>query len=131
MINLNPETTSKQVLLSNAFGQHALGKLVDCAPKSLVNLQAFKIFIEQEINFHKLNNLGAVYHAFAGGGFTAVVCLSESHLSVHTWPEENFLTFDVFLSNYQRNNEDKTKQLVSALEKYFGGSLTDFTFLYR
>jgi S-adenosylmethionine decarboxylase len=33
---------------------------------------------------------------FPGGGFTAFCVISESHLSIHTWPENNYFAFDIF-----------------------------------
>ncbi|MBI2195377.1 MAG: adenosylmethionine decarboxylase [Planctomycetes bacterium] len=37
-----------------------------------------------------------VVHVFDGGGLTAFVVLSESHRSVHTYPEMGFAALDVF-----------------------------------
>ncbi len=54
-----------------------------------------------------LQKIGEVYHQFENGGFTAVVCLTESHLSIHTWPEFGYATFDIFLSNYLQVNDGK------------------------
>ena len=36
------------------------------------------------------------FHQFEPHGITGVLLLAESHLSVHTWPEENLATLDVF-----------------------------------
>ena len=36
------------------------------------------------------------YHEFSGGGYTAVALLSESHASIHTWPELGRVRYDVF-----------------------------------
>jgi len=51
-----------------------------------------------------LQKVGEVYHDFPEGGFTGVVCLTESHVSIHTWPEFGIATFDVFLSNFHKDN---------------------------
>jgi len=37
------------------------------------------------------------HHFGAGYGYTGVVILSESHISVHTWPEKGYAAIDVFL----------------------------------
>ena len=38
------------------------------------------------------------FHEFGEGcGMTGVVVLSESHLSLHTWPEINLMTFDIYM----------------------------------
>ncbi|MCF3112152.1 S-adenosylmethionine decarboxylase [Niabella sp. CC-SYL272] len=36
-------------------------------------------------------------------GFTAVICLSESYVSIHTWPEHNLVNLDIYLSNRERS----------------------------
>jgi S-adenosylmethionine decarboxylase proenzyme len=38
------------------------------------------------------------WHDFEGspGAFTALYLLSESHLSIHTWPEKRYVAIDIF-----------------------------------
>ncbi len=36
-------------------------------------------------------------HEFDGGGVTGVAVLSESHISIHTWPEFEYAALDIFL----------------------------------
>ena len=36
-------------------------------------------------------------HEFEGGGFTGVALLAESHISVHTWPEYRYASFDIYM----------------------------------
>jgi len=59
-----------------------------------------KHLIDTLIESFDLKHLGEVYHNFSPAGFTGVVCLSESHLSVHTWPEYNKVNLDIYLSNF-------------------------------
>ena len=37
------------------------------------------------------------HHFGEGQGVSGVVVLAESHISVHTWPERNFVAFDIFM----------------------------------
>ncbi|WP_461790828.1 S-adenosylmethionine decarboxylase family protein [Pedobacter sp.] len=73
------------------------------------------------ITSHQLEKVGEVYHDFENGGFTAVVCLTESHISIHTWPEYELATFDVFLSNYKRDNSKKVEEIYSEVLNFFEG----------
>jgi S-adenosylmethionine decarboxylase len=42
--------------------------------------------------------LGSNWHHFGEGfGVTGVVMLSESHMSIHTWPEHGLATIDVYM----------------------------------
>lgn len=36
-------------------------------------------------------------HPFEPNGISGVAVLAESHISVHTWPEDNYAAFDVFM----------------------------------
>jgi len=40
--------------------------------------------------------LGYKFHKFSPHGVTGIVAISESHLSIHTWPEFGYAAFDVF-----------------------------------
>ena len=44
------------------------------------------------------------FHKFEkhGQGFTGVVCLAESHVSIHTWPEYKKMAIDIFICNSQQ-----------------------------
>lgn len=66
-----------------------------------------------------LQKVGEVYHPFPGGGFTCVVCLTESHISLHTWPEYGMATFDVFLSNFMKDNDELTRKIFKQTLSYF------------
>ena len=40
--------------------------------------------------------LDASHVVFPNGAITLVLILAESHLSIHTWPEENLIAIDLF-----------------------------------
>jgi S-adenosylmethionine decarboxylase len=56
--------------------------------------------------------LGECVHVFPNGAVTAVLLLSQSHLSVHTWPEHRAANFDL-LTCGRLNGE----QMISYLER--------------
>lgn len=100
-------------------GLHILGEITSVETEFLTDDIMFKTIIDKAIFDESLNKLGEVYHSFDNKGFTAAICLTESHIATHTWPEYNRLTFDVFLSNYQNNNDDKTRKIVDIIIKHF------------
>ncbi len=53
------------------------------------------------------------------GGITGTVLLAESHLAIHTWPERNGVTLDVYVCNYMHDNSGKAQQLFDTLRNHF------------
>ena len=54
-------------------------------------------------------------HSFSStGGISGVAVLSESHISVHTWPEKSYAAFDIFMCG----NAD-AKLTIPIFEKIF------------
>lgn len=66
-----------------------------------------------------LNIVGDVFHQFEPQGVTGTVLLAESHLAIHTWPEEGFVTVDVYVCNYMEDNTQKALNLYGALKAHF------------
>lgn len=47
-------------------------------------------------NTAELNILNIFSHKFTPQGCTITIALSESHITIHTWPEHNYATIDLF-----------------------------------
>ncbi|KUG08534.1 S-adenosylmethionine decarboxylase family protein [Solirubrum puertoriconensis] len=100
-------------------GLHVLATFIAPVPQ-LTDMVGCRVFFDSQIHQLGLSKVGEAYHRFPGnGGFTAVVALTESHLSIHTWPEFGLATFDVFLSNFQRDNSATVQALYAATLRYF------------
>ena len=60
----------------------------------------------------ELNILNEDFFEFTPQGLTAVLILSESHLSCHTWPEYNRVCFDLFCcSSFEKIEKTKDSLL--------------------
>ena len=51
------------------------------------------------------------------GGSTGAVVLAESHLAIHTWPERDGATLDVYVCNYTCDNTGKAEAVYKAMIK--------------
>ena len=100
-------------------GLHIIAEISSSRKDLLERFTAVKALLDQQVERHRLSKLGEVYHDFDPGGFTAVICLSESHISLHTWPEYERVNLDIYLSNYQRYNDDTGRQLFEELVAFF------------
>jgi S-adenosylmethionine decarboxylase len=105
-------------------GHHIIANFAVNEVTKLHDSLSFRSFINLLIEEFRLSKIGEVYHDFENGGFTAIVCLTESHLSVHTWPDQNYLTFDVFLSNYMRDNYATAQAVYHSVRTFFDATVT-------
>lgn len=64
----------------------------------LTNLEGVKaLFTSIVKTLHMTPVSDCVSHVFPGSnGITAFQVIAESHISIHTWPEYNYFSFDVF-----------------------------------
>ena len=105
--------------MSYTPGLHLLAEIHSEATHLLTDYAPLRLFYAERIGAYGLQAVGEVFHHFEGGGFTGVVCLNESHLAVHTWPELQMLTFDVYLSNFRRVNDSKARSLLEDTLSFF------------
>jgi S-adenosylmethionine decarboxylase len=104
-------------------GTHLIATLTTSNSGLLHQYSSFQQRVNMLISEYNLQKLGEVYHNFSPSGYTGVICLSESHLSVHTWPEYGKINIDIYLSNYKRNNDDVVLHLYKAMQVHFDASV--------
>lgn len=71
-----------------------------------------------------LQAVATMFHRFADtphgpGGVTATVLLAESHLCVHTWPEQRAVTLDVYVCNFGADHSARAEALLQRLLALF------------
>jgi S-adenosylmethionine decarboxylase len=107
--------------MNNPIGTHIMGDLVNCDPDYLFGLDMEEVRkkVSEIIQKNNLTELGSYYHKFDNDSFTAVIALSESHVSMHTWPELGIVNMDVYTCNYQRNNTEATRKTFEEIASLF------------
>lgn len=72
--------------------------------------------------------VGERHHNFGDGqGVTGVVLLAESHISIHTWPENGFAALDIFMCG----DRVKPDLALQYLQTYFSPAHVNITSLSR
>jgi S-adenosylmethionine decarboxylase len=77
-------------------GKHFLASYVDCDGTALSDIEGLMQAMEKAINASGATILSRITHEFDPSGFTAVYLLSESHASIHTYPEFGSCFVDLF-----------------------------------
>ncbi len=84
----------------------------------------------QAVRSAGLQPVSQLFHTFPAtprgpGGITATVLLAESHLCVHTWPEERAVTLDVYVCNFSADHSARARALMDALVARFAPEWTE------
>ena len=97
------------------LGDHLLIDII-CDNYDILNsLEKLEELSDKLIKICNLTKLSKLTHKFKPHGITLITLLSESHLSIHTWPENKSICIDIFSCN---NNLD-IKKIKEILPQYF------------
>ena len=80
----------------SALGRHILAEFYGCPEKTLNNLQDIKQQMVSAAREAGAEVRETAFHKFSPQGISGVVVISESHLTIHTWPELGYAAVDVF-----------------------------------
>jgi spermidine synthase len=102
-------------------GIHVVANLYRCQSGARYSTDAalLRQFCIDAVKRSGLTIVGELFHGFDGGGVTGCVVLAESHLAIHTWPELQSVTLDVYVCNYTQDNSDKARQVADDLTELF------------
>jgi S-adenosylmethionine decarboxylase len=108
-------------------GLHLICDARDCVCNTslLCDPAALQQLCESAVQQAGLQRVNALFHKFSpepDSGVTGIVLLAESHLAVHTWPELNAVTLDVYACNYGRDNSDAARAVLKHLLHAFGAT---------
>lgn len=81
---------------SKPDGIHYLISFFGCDEKQIGSLQFWKKVLPAAVACSKMTVLHDYYYKFSPCGITGFLLLSSSHLSIHTWPENDYVACDVF-----------------------------------
>ena len=127
--------------LGYALVMHGLHLTADlhhcrCAPLWLTDARELGQHCLNAVNSAGLQAVGELFHTFPAtahgpGGVTATVLLAESHLCVHTWPEQMAVTLDVYVCNFGGDHSAKAHALLATLITLFDPAHAEHNTLLR
>lgn len=79
-----------------ALGRHVLAELYDCPSKLLNDIKKVEDIMVKAALEAGAEVREVAFHQFSPQGISGVVVISESHLTIHTWPELGYAAVDVF-----------------------------------
>ena len=103
-------------------GLHIIADLYNC-PKGdyLTSAATLRALCVRACKAADLTVLGEHFYQFnsfdqiQAGGATGAVVLAESHLAIHTWPERDGATLDIYVCNVTADNSTRAENLYATM----------------
>ena len=95
--------------------KHFLLELYKCDYEKLNDESFLRCILNRAAKFANATVLNLISNKFEPQGVTAVALLSESHISIHTWPESNYSAIDIFTCGQNMMPERACQYLIEAL----------------
>ena len=93
----------------DAVGHHYIVEASGCNPEVIGKVEEVEQILVRAAEAARVQVWSISFHRFNPGGVSGVVVISESHLSVHTWPELRYVALDIFTCGQDARPEDAVK----------------------
>ncbi len=79
-----------------SLGRHILVEAYDCDREALDNIRELQEAMETAAEKAGATVVESAFRKFQPHGISGVLVISESHLTIHTWPEFGYAAIDLF-----------------------------------
>jgi S-adenosylmethionine decarboxylase len=98
-----------------ALCRHTLLEFYDCAPARLKRASHVKTLLCAAVRQGGGRIVKAMFHNFSPYGVSGVVVITESHVTIHTWPEHAYAAVDICSCSEKLDHAAIRRQLKQAL----------------
>lgn len=102
------------------IGHHYIVEASGCNPQVIGKVEAVEQILVRAAEVAGVQVWSISFHRFNPNGVSGVVVISESHLSVHTWPEYGYAALDIFTCGDSAKPE---KAVEWALKEFGAGNV--------
>ena len=95
--------------------KHLLLELYRCDSEKLNDESFLRCTLNRSAKLANATVLNLISNKFEPQGVTAIALLSESHISIHTWPESNYSAIDIFTCGQNMFPEVASQYLLESL----------------
>ena len=80
----------------DSLGRHIIAEFYNCSPEKINNVAHIEKSMVDAAEKAGATVINTTFHHFSPFGISGVVVIEQSHLSIHTWPEYQFASIDLF-----------------------------------
>ena len=97
-------------------GVHLIAELNSCDSSRLNDPKFVESSVRIAANLGHVTILHGYFHQFEPEGVTGFLCLSESHIAIHTWPTQKYAAVDI----YTCGEKSLPQVILNSLSEAFG-----------
>ncbi len=103
------------------LGKHVIAEFYGIKSELIADVARVENFMNKSAQESNFTIISSHFHQFEPHGVTGVIIISESHMTIHTWPEYGYAAIDVFTCGEKVDPIDA----ITNLSKYFKPTKTD------
>ena len=108
-------TPIKKVMTMKILGRHIIAELYGVDKDLISKEEQVREIMDKVVKEAGIETVGGLYKQFNPHGVTGIVLISESHISIHTWPEYELVNLDIFTCG----DSQQADKAFEAFLKYF------------
>lgn len=113
--------------MNNSLGTHYIIEFYGCKADALKRADSCKLVFREAAKHGNFTVVDEHFHEFSPWGVSGVTVLSESHMSIHSWPEHGYAAIDIFYCG----GEVYPDRAISHLREQFCPSKVFISTIYR
>lgn len=82
--------------MAKSLGRHLISELYDCDEEILNDVEQIEYLMKKAAIESGATIVTSTFHRFLPHGVSGAIIVSESHLAIHTWPEYNYASLDIY-----------------------------------
>lgn len=102
-------------VLSRPLGTQIVAEIYECDENKLNDVEEVRKLMIAAAEAAGAEIRETVFHKFHPQGVSGVVVISESHLTIHTWPELGYAAVDIFTCGEHVDPWDSCEYITNAL----------------
>ena len=106
-----------------SLGRQIVAEYYDCNPEILNNVAKIETCMLDAAREAEATVINSTFHHFSPFGVSGVVVIQESHLAIHTWPENGYAAVDIFTCGDAVDPWISYKVLESAFEADYASAI--------
>ena len=99
-----------------SLGKHILLEFFDCNAEILNSKKQVGNILRQAAEVAQAHIVGDFFHEFSPHGISGILVISESHFSIHTWPEYSYAAVDLFSCGDSLNMKEAVDYIKESLK---------------